>query len=78
MEQSVMKHLVVSQRRGRDSVRVWNLPPPPPHPTSQVCVLLIRNVIFQKVVDGNDPAVVELSVQGHLLLLHLRLDLHHF
>lgn len=40
-------------------------------------VLLVSYVLLQQVVDGDDPAVVELSVQRHLLLLHLRLHLHH-
>lgn len=40
-------------------------------------VLLVRYVLLQQVVDGDNPAVVELSVQHHLLLLHLWLHLHH-
>lgn len=43
----------------------------------QVSVLLVGYVLLQQVVDGDDPAVVELSVHRHLLLLHLRLHLHH-
>lgn len=43
----------------------------------QVGVLLVRYVLLQEVVDGDDPAVVELAVQRHLFLLHLWLHLHH-
>lgn len=43
----------------------------------QVGVLLIRHVLLQEVIDGDNPAVIELSFQCHLLLLHLRLHLHH-
>lgn len=48
-----------------------------PCPSLQVRVLLVGYVLLQQVVDGDDPAVVELSVERHLLLLHLRLHLHH-
>lgn len=53
-------------------------PSPLRPPSLQVGVLLMRHVLLQEVVYGDDPAVVaELAVQGHLLLLHLRLHLHH-
>lgn len=44
----------------------------------QVSVLLVRHVVLHQVVHGDNPAVVELPVQRHLLLLHFRLRLHHF
>ncbi len=43
----------------------------------QVCIFFINDVLFQQVVDGDDPAVVELPVQCQFLLLHLWLYLHH-
>lgn len=43
----------------------------------KVGVLLIRDVLHHHVVDGDDPTVIELPVEHHLLLLHLRLRLHH-
>lgn len=43
----------------------------------QVSVLLAGDALLQQVVYGDDPAVVEISVQRHLLLLHLRMNLHH-
>lgn len=43
----------------------------------QVSVLLVRHFLLQQDVHRDDPAVVELSVQHHLLLLHLRLRFHH-
>lgn len=44
----------------------------------QVSVFLVRHVVLHQVVHGDDPAVVELPVQRHLLLLHFWLHLHHF
>lgn len=43
----------------------------------QVCIFFINYVVFQQVVDGDDPAVIELPVQCPFLLLHLWLYLHH-
>lgn len=51
--------------------------------SSQVRVLLVGTVLLQKVVDGDDPAVVEVSAaiihtqRELLLLLHVHAHLHH-